>query len=88
MSFSMDGMWAIMKLIYCFVLNIQKQIIESLIYEGVMTFFLNTLKVILKVNVSQQKIRIKKFHSQFLRENPFVDPEPRKKFHVTMSRGN
>ena len=76
-----------MKLIYLFVLNIQKQMIESHIYEGVMTFFLNTLRI-LKVNFSQPKNRIKKFHSQFLRENPFVDPEPRNKFHVTMSRGN
>ena len=77
-----------MELIYCFVLNIQKQIIElPHRFEGVMTFFLKTLRT-LKVNFSQPKIRIKKFHSQFLRENPFVDPEPRKKLHVTMSRGN
>ena len=47
-----------------------------------MTFFLNTLRI-LKVNFSQQKLELKSFI-----HNPFVDPEPRKKLHVTMSRGN
>ena len=71
-----------MKLIYCYVLNIQKQMIESHVFEGVMTFSLNTLRI-LKVNFSQQKLELKSFI-----HNPFVDPEPRKKLHVTMSRGN